>query len=95
MFPIAILIATTEMASGVRGAPFFLPLFIVGVGLPLEVAIATGLITEVFGFASGLYSYGHRRAATCLVKADGEQICSRVCNRTEGLLIGGGDHLFV
>lgn len=58
MLPIAILIATTAMASGVGGATFFAPLFIIGLGLPPEVAIGTGLITEVFGFASGLYAYG-------------------------------------
>ena len=54
MLPIAVLIATTAMASGVGGATFFSPLFILALGLRPEVAIGTGLITEVFGFASGL-----------------------------------------
>jgi len=53
MLPVAILIATTAMASGVGGATFFAPLFILALGLPPEVAIGTGLIPEVFGFASG------------------------------------------
>lgn len=57
MFPVAVLIATIALASGVEGATFFTPLLILGLGLPTEVAIGTGLITEVFGFASGLYAY--------------------------------------
>ncbi len=61
MFPISILIATTALASGVEGATFFSPLFILALGLPPEVAIGTGLITEVFGFSSGLYAYASRR----------------------------------
>ena len=36
MFPIAILIATIAMASGVGGATFFSPLFILALGLPPE-----------------------------------------------------------
>lgn len=57
VFPISVLIATIAMASGVEGATFFTPLFILGLGLDTEVAIGVGLITEVFGFASGLYAY--------------------------------------
>ena len=57
MFPISILIATVAMASGVEGATFFSPLFILALRLPPEVAIGTALITEVFGFASGLFAY--------------------------------------
>jgi uncharacterized membrane protein YfcA len=57
MFPIAIAIATIAMASGVEGATFFTPLFILLLKLPTEVAISTGLITEVFGFSSGLFAY--------------------------------------
>lgn len=167
MLPISILIATTAMASGVGGATFFSPLSILALGLPLEIAISTGLITEVFGFASGVYAYAHKRlidyclglalltatipmallgtwvsgwiepdvlkvvlgvglfavaasflrapehkdivrmdaairqeyggerAETCLVTAEGEQICYTVCNRTEGRLIAGLGGLFV
>ncbi len=61
MFPAAVLIATVAMASGVGGATFFAPLFILALGLPPEVAIGTGLITEFFGFASGLYAYARKR----------------------------------
>ncbi len=61
MFPVAIFVATTAMASGVEGATFFAPIFILLLGLPPEVAIGVGLITEVFGFASGLYAYSRKR----------------------------------
>ncbi|MGR3218724.1 MAG: sulfite exporter TauE/SafE family protein [Candidatus Anammoxibacter sp.] len=61
MLPIAIMIATIAMASGVEGATFFTPLFILALGLPAEIAIGTGLITEVFGFASGLFAYNRKR----------------------------------
>ena len=61
MLPVAVLIATTAMASGVEGATFFSPLFILALGLPPEVAIGTGLVIEVFGFGSGLYAYVTRR----------------------------------
>lgn len=61
MLPIAAIIATTAMASGIGGAIFFVPVFILALRLPPEVAIGTGLITEVFGFASGLYAYARKR----------------------------------
>ena len=61
ILPISILIATMAMASGVGGATFFSPLFILALGLPPEVAIGTGLITEVFGFASGVYAYARKK----------------------------------
>lgn len=57
MFPISMVIATIAMASGVEGATFFTPLFLLALKLPTEVAVGTGLITEVFGFGSGLYAY--------------------------------------
>jgi uncharacterized membrane protein YfcA len=167
MFPVAILVATTAMASGVGGATFFTPIFILGLGLSAEVAIGVGLITEVFGFVSGIAAYARKKlidyrlgltllvvtvplaligtlvagsippdilkvilgvglfavslsflrapkdhdvvhmddaieqdyggdkAETCMVTADGEQICYTVCNRNEGRLIAGVGGLFV
>lgn len=61
MLPVSVVIATIAMASGVEGATFFAPLFILALRLSPEMAIATGLITEVFGFASGLFAYARRR----------------------------------
>jgi len=165
MLPIGIVIATVAMASGVGGATFFSPLFILGLGLSPELAIASGLVVEVFGFSSGVYAYvkrklidyrvggmllsatvpaavagvviahyadadilkvilgmglfavavsflrapdeemeealetlAHEDAAsgeTCLVTADGDEICYTVCNTTEGRLISGIGGLFL
>jgi len=61
MFPVSIVISTIAMASGIGGATFFSPLFILALGLPPSVAIGTGLITEVFGFASGVFAYAKKR----------------------------------
>ncbi len=61
MLPVSTIVATVAMASGVEGATFFAPIFLLGLGLPAEVAIGTGLITEVFGFASGVTAYVRRR----------------------------------
>ena len=61
LLPISILVATTAMASGVGGATFFSPIFILLLRLPPDVAIGTALITEVFGFASGVYAYSHKK----------------------------------
>lgn len=61
MFPTSILVATVAMAAGVEGATFFAPIFILGLRLPPEIAIGTGLITEVFGFASGLFAYARKK----------------------------------
>ena len=57
LFPAAILISTIAMASGVGGAIFFSPLFIIVLGLDAKVAIGAALITELFGFSSGLIAY--------------------------------------
>ncbi|NBF39449.1 MAG: TSUP family transporter [Spirochaetes bacterium] len=57
LLPVAFAIATLAMASGIGGATFFSPLFILALRLDPEVAIGTALITETFGFASGLTAY--------------------------------------
>jgi len=74
MLPISTGVATVAMASGVEGATFFAPIFMLALGLPAEVAIGTGLITEVFGFASGVTAYVRRglvdyKLATALLVA--------------------------
>jgi uncharacterized membrane protein YfcA len=60
MLPIGIVIATIAMASGIGGATFFAPLFILGLGLSPELAVGSGLVVEVFGFGSGVYAYVRR-----------------------------------
>ena len=61
MLPVGIVIATIAMASGVGGATFFSPLFILGLGLSPELAVGSGLVVEVFGFGSGVYAYVRRK----------------------------------
>lgn len=61
MLPIGIVIATVAMGSGVGGATFFSPLFILGLGLSPELAVGSGLVVEVFGFGSGVYAYVRRQ----------------------------------
>ncbi len=57
LFPISILIATVAMSSGVGGAVFFSPLFMLALKLEPSIAIGSALITELFGFSSGLLAY--------------------------------------
>lgn len=57
LLPISIAIATIAMSSGIGGAVFFSPLFMIGLGLEPQIAIGTALVTELFGFSSGLYAY--------------------------------------
>ncbi len=61
LFPISILIATTAMASGIGGAVFFSPLFMLVLRLEPVVAVGTALATELFGFSSGVYAYWRQR----------------------------------
>lgn len=61
LFPISILIATVAMSSGIGGAVFFSPLFMVGLKLDPKIAIGSALATELFGFASGLVAYAKAR----------------------------------
>lgn len=57
LFPISALIATIAMASGIGGAVFFSPLFMLALRLDAKIAIGTALITELSGFTSGLIAY--------------------------------------
>ena len=65
MFPVAILVATCAMLSGIGGAAPFTPIFmrvfpLLGPEYVLGstvAAIATALITQTFGFLSGLIGY--------------------------------------
>jgi len=57
VFPAAIVFSTIALASGVSGALFFSPFFMLVVGLTPAQAIGAGLLTEVFGMGNGLRSY--------------------------------------
>lgn len=57
LFPASILIATIAMSSGIGGAVFFSPLFMLALKLEPKIAVGAALITELFGFSSGLIAY--------------------------------------
>ncbi len=69
MFPVAIVVATCAMLSGIGGAALFTPIFILifpllGPEYPLSTLIAatsTALITQTFGFLSGFIGYYRRK----------------------------------
>ena len=57
VYPVCVFIAATAIANGISGALFFAPFFLLVVGLPPAEAIGGGLMTMVFGTASGTFSY--------------------------------------
>ncbi len=59
LFPISVLIATIATATGIGGAVFFSPLFMPALRLEPSVTVGTALITELFGFSSGLVGRSH------------------------------------
>lgn len=61
LLPISIIIATLAMSSGLGGAVFFSPLFMLAMKLEPQVAIGTALATEFFGFSSGVIAYSRAK----------------------------------
>jgi len=61
VFPASILFSLVALASGVSGALFFSPFFMLVVGLSPSQAIGAGLLTEVFGMGNGLLNYVRQR----------------------------------
>ncbi len=61
LLPASILIATIAMSSGIGGAVFFSPLFMLALKLDPTIAIGAALATELFGFTSGLAAYMKRK----------------------------------
>ena len=57
VFPTSIVFSTVAIGSGVSGALFFSPFFMLVVGLTPVQAVGAGLLTEVFGMGNGLRSY--------------------------------------
>lgn len=57
VLPVSICIATIALSSGISGALFFSPFFLLVVGLEPVQAIGAGLITELFGTSFGAFNY--------------------------------------
>ena len=57
ILPVSILFSTIAISSGVSGALFFSPFFMLVVGLSPAQAVGAGLLTEVFGMGNGLRLY--------------------------------------
>ncbi len=68
MFPVAIVISTTAILSGIGGAALFTPMFLIVFPLlgaeytmsTAVTAIGAALLTQTFGFASGFIGYRRR-----------------------------------
>ncbi len=61
VLPVSVTIATVALASGISGALFFSPFFLLVVGLQPAQAIGAGLLTELFGTGFGSYNYLRQR----------------------------------
>jgi len=57
MFPVAVVIASIAMMAGIGGAVLFSPFFILVLRLDPLLALASGLLIEIFGFTSGVIGY--------------------------------------
>lgn len=57
VFPSSVVFATVAVGSGVSGALFFSPFFMIVVGLSPAQAVGAGLLTETFGMGNGLRAY--------------------------------------
>lgn len=61
VFPASVAFATVAVGSGVSGALFFSPFFMLVVGLTPAQAVGAGLLTETFGMGNGLRAYVRQR----------------------------------
>lgn len=61
VLPVSVCIATVALSSGISGALFFSPFFLLAVGLQPAQAIGAGLITELFGTSFGTINYVRQR----------------------------------
>jgi len=61
VLPVAVVISTVALSTGVSGALFFSPFFLLVVGLEPAQAIGAGLMTELFGTSFGTLNYVRQR----------------------------------
>lgn len=61
VLPTSVLFSTVAISSGVSGALFFSPFFMLVIGLAPVQAVGAGLLTQVFGMGNGLRSYVRSR----------------------------------
>lgn len=61
VLPVSVCIATLALSSGISGALFFSPFFLLVVGLQPAQAIGAGLMTELFGTIFGSLNYMRQR----------------------------------
>ncbi|MEM8995514.1 MAG: sulfite exporter TauE/SafE family protein [Acidobacteriota bacterium] len=54
LFPVGVVIATVGMSSGVAGSNFWLPVYLIWLGLDPRLAFWASLVTMLFGFGSGV-----------------------------------------
>lgn len=57
ILPASVAFSAVAIGSGISGALFFSPFFMLVVGLAPAQAVGAGLLTEVFGMGNGLRSY--------------------------------------
>ena len=57
VYPAALCIAALAISTGISGALFFVPFFLLVVGVSPAQAIGGGLMTMIFGTGSGAFSY--------------------------------------
>lgn len=61
VFPVAVAISSVALSTGISGALFFSPFFLLVVGLPAAQAIGAGLTTELFGTSAATMNYVRQR----------------------------------
>ena len=60
VFPVAVGVATLALSTGISGALFFAPLFLLAAGLEPAQAIGAGLMTELFGTSFATINYARQ-----------------------------------
>lgn len=56
LFPVGVLVAVVAMSSSIGGSTFWMPIYLMAMGLDPRVAFWMSLLTMLFGFGSGVWS---------------------------------------